>query len=130
MKRLWLRYDLQAVMFQPIEGLDSVGLSAEILIDRKTDAPINPFSSSLLVVCEGKAFPVENSDDRRSVLSVIPKPQQQAEPIYWKKPPQVTSPLPSCMSSKSDGWSKEHKGIKYMAVRKEVTFDDELHSPR
>lgn len=119
----------QAVMFQPIEGLESVGLSAEIMIDRKTDTPVNPFSSSLLVVCEGRAFPVQNAEDRRSVLSLIPKPRQP-EPIYWKNPGQVTSPLPSCMSSKSDGWSKDHKGIKYMAVRKEVTFDDELHSPR
>lgn len=120
-------------MFQPIEGLEtsSVGLSAEIKIDKRSEVPANPFSNSLLVVCEGRAFPVVNREDRRYVLSLLPKKPRREENSYYKKGSQVTpSPLPSCMSTKSDAWSREHKGIKYMAVRKEVTFDDEMHSPR
>lgn len=102
-------------------------MPTEITIDLKESSAMGPFSPSLVVISEGKAFSVENTNDQKSILALIPKKSSDScgEQTYWKKTTTPT-PTPSCLSYKQ----KDHSKIKYMPCRKEVTFDDELVSPR
>jgi hypothetical protein len=120
--RSW-SFDVQATLVKPVEGLGSAGLTAEITIDLSENVPSGPFSPPLVVISEGKAFSVNSIEDQKCIRALLP---QEQEPIYWKKATTAT-PTPSCLSYKQKG---DHSKIKYMACRKEVTFDDELHSPR
>lgn len=120
---------IQATIIQPIHDLENTGLPTQITIGLNETSTMGPFSPSLVVISEGKAFSVENAHDQKSILALIPKQSNDqssggGEPTYWKKT--APTPTPSCLSYKQ----KDHSKIKYMPCRKEVTFDDELVSPR
>jgi len=118
-------FDVQATLVKPVEGHGSAGVTAEITIDLSESVPNRPFSPPLVVISEGKAFSVSSIEDQKCIRALLPV-EQREEPTYWRKAT-TTTPTPSCLSYKN---KPDHSNVKYMSCRKEVTFDDEVNSPR